>query len=331
MARMEGVPFLGIAGNGVMTAQDVVVVHTIVGPQSGGNAAHWTTGGSGQIIQARDTRYRSAANLNGNYRCLAIENEDKGIAFPAWSGSNVPRFTAPQAESIARILVWCHRTHGIPLELAPDSKPGRRGIAYHRQGIDGNFGGFAYGGRVPGGELWSSAFGKVCPGDRRIAQLINEIIPRARVLAGLQQGTQQEDTLDPVNNAHDEALLGRVAAFVGDSPVNAFGRLAGIDKLPMVVKIDQAALDIADTKRMTAEILAAQNDDADFSADAVMAQLTAAAEKGSFEGARQAVTNTVLPALTRIEQAVANGDHEEAAAIIRALADALKAGAPASS
>jgi hypothetical protein len=72
--------------------------------------------------------------------------------------------------------------------MAPDSKPESRGIAFHRQGCDGNFTGYAYGGRVAGGELWSSAYGKVCPGDRRITQLINTILPRARQLAGLSSG-----------------------------------------------------------------------------------------------------------------------------------------------
>jgi hypothetical protein len=185
MARMSGVPFLGIGDNGLMSAHDICVVHTIVGYQAGGNAAHWTTGASGKIVQARDTIYCSAANLNGNRHALAIENEDHGPAYGTWSGSNVPRFTAAQAESIAKILVWCHRVHNIPLALIPDSKPGRRGIAYHRQGIDPW--------RVVGGELWTSFPGKVCPGDRRIAQLINEIIPRACVLAGLEDDVTPDD------------------------------------------------------------------------------------------------------------------------------------------
>ncbi|MFI7678573.1 N-acetylmuramoyl-L-alanine amidase [Actinophytocola sp. NPDC049390] len=180
---MPGVEFLGIANNGSMSTWDIVCVHTIVGYQSGGNAAHFTTGASGRIVQARDTRHRSAANLNGNWHVIAIENEDHGSAYGAWSGSNVPRFTAAQAEAIAKILVWAHRAHGIPLTLVPDSKVGRRGIAYHRQGCD------PY--RVAGGELWSSAYGKVCPGDRRITQLINEIIPRARALAS---GTEDDMT-----------------------------------------------------------------------------------------------------------------------------------------
>lgn len=197
MARMSGVPFLGIADNGAMSSKDIVCIHTIVGYQSGGNAAHFTTGASGKIVQARDTNYRSAANLHGNHRVIAIENEDHGPAYQ-WVGGAPPPFTPAQCEAIAKILVWCHKTHNIPLTLIPDSKPGRRGIGYHRQGIDGNFTG-PYKGRVVGGELWSSAFGKVCPGDKRIAQLINQIIPRARALAG---GAQEND-MEPTDLTKD--------------------------------------------------------------------------------------------------------------------------------
>lgn len=185
MAVMPGAHYLNAAQGSLMSRFDIVCIHTIVG-YAPANAAHFSTPASGYLWQSRDTRYRSAANLNGNPRVIAIENEDHGPAYGAWSGSNVPRFTAAQIETIAKVLAWAYRTHGIPLVLCPDSRPGSRGIAYHRQGCDGNFAPFAYGGRVSGGELWSSSTGKVCPGDRRITQLITQIIPRARVLAGLQ-------------------------------------------------------------------------------------------------------------------------------------------------
>lgn len=190
MAVMPGADFLNAATSSLMTRYDIVCLHTIVG-YAPAHAAHFSTKANGYVYQSRDTKYRSAANLNGNYRVLAIENEDHGSAFGSWNTSDghaVPAFTAAQCESIAKILVWCHQTHGIPLVLAPDSKPGSRGIAYHRQGVDGNFGSFQYPGRVAGGEVWSTSAGKVCPGDRRIAQLINTILPRARQLAGVNTG-----------------------------------------------------------------------------------------------------------------------------------------------
>lgn len=179
-----------------MTRHDIVCVHTIVGFAPGGTAAHFTTAANGEIVQCRDTTFRSAANLDGNHRVIAIENEDQGPRYGPWDtrdGHAVPAFTAEQCESIARICAWAHDAHAIPLDLAPDSRPGSRGIAFHRQGIDGNFGDYAFGGRVPGGEVWSGARGKVCPGDRRIRQLIDVIIPRARVIAGNGGGEDMND------------------------------------------------------------------------------------------------------------------------------------------
>jgi hypothetical protein len=37
-----------------------------------------------------------------------------------------------------------------------------------------------HGGRVIGGEHWSSSFGKLCPGDPRITQTTGQVLPRAR-------------------------------------------------------------------------------------------------------------------------------------------------------
>jgi hypothetical protein len=187
MAVMPGAVFLNAASSKPMTRYDIVCIHTIVG-YAPAHAAHFSTKANGYIYQSRDTMYKGAANYEGNHRIISIENEDHGPAFGAWdtdNGHQVPAFTDAQVEAIAKICAWAYHTHGIPLVLAPNSKPGSRGIAYHRQGVDGNWAGYAFGGRVYGGELWTLADGKVCPGDRRISQLINRIIPRARVLAGL--------------------------------------------------------------------------------------------------------------------------------------------------
>ncbi len=179
MARMAGAEWLGEhSPQNPMIRYDIVCVHTIVG-YAPAHAAHFSVKADGTIQQSRDTAYRSAANLDGNHRIIAIENEDHGPAFGAWSGSNVPRLTAAQVQANGRILAWAHTQHGIPLRLCPDSRPGSRGLAYHRQGIDGNFGGYRFGGRVPGGEVWTQHFGKVCPGDNRIAQL-PDILAAAR-------------------------------------------------------------------------------------------------------------------------------------------------------
>lgn len=176
MARMPDAVWLGEHSPGVpMDRYDIVCVHTIVG-FAPAHAAHFSVKADGTIMQSRDTRFRSGANLDGNRRVIAVENEDHGDAFGTWDTNNghaVPALTDAQVEANAAILKWAHETHGIPLQLCSDSRPTSRGLAYHRQGIDGNFlaEGYTFPGRVDGGEIWTTSPGKVCPGDRRIAQL----------------------------------------------------------------------------------------------------------------------------------------------------------------
>lgn len=215
MARMPGANWQGEHSPGTpMDAYDVVCVHTIVG-YAPAHAAHFSTHADGQIDQSRDTRFRSAANLNGNPRVLAIENEDHGPAFGKWSGSDVPPLTDEQVEACARILAWAHKVHGVPLRLCPDSRPGSRGLAYHRQGIDGNFDTFRFPGRVSGGEVWTESRGKVCPGDKRIAQL-PAILARAKQIVG-----EGKDWLAMASKEEVEAIVTDVVrrelrAFVRD-------------------------------------------------------------------------------------------------------------------
>jgi hypothetical protein len=199
-----------------MQRYDIVCVHTIVG-FAPAHAAHFSVHHDGTIDQSRDTRYRSAANLNGNHRVIAIENEDHGAGFPSWGtndGHAVPALTAAQVEANAKILAWAHTTHGIPLQLCPNSKPTSRGLAYHRQGIDGNWAGYKYGGRVSGGEVWSTSRGKVCPGDRRIDQL-------PAILARAKQIVNGDDDMTPAELRTElESFFAAKTLTYADSPVS---------------------------------------------------------------------------------------------------------------
>lgn len=172
-----------------LNVHDIVCLHTMAGTLEGvralfksagysGVESHFGVGGSSKAYQWQHTDYSADANLNGNWHIISIETADKGETFPEWTGSDVPKWTPDQVDKIVDIVVWCCKTYKIPPKLIPDSKRGRRGIAYHRQGIDGNF--TTYKGRVPGGELWSESFGKACPGDRRIEQLIKSVIPKVQ-------------------------------------------------------------------------------------------------------------------------------------------------------
>lgn len=161
---------------------DIICVHTMVGTlegsiswsaRDGGSYWHFGLGGNGRLVQCQDLAFKSAANLNGNWHVIPIETADmkEGI-FPAWSGSNVPAWTSAQLNKLVDLIAWLCRRFDIPPVLIPDTRQGRRGIAYHRQGVDPW--------RVSGGELWSKSYGKVCPGDRRIHQLVNVVIPRVQ-------------------------------------------------------------------------------------------------------------------------------------------------------
>ncbi len=174
------------ASQATLTSPDLVVVHTMVGSLAGtdnyfrlngygGVESHFGVGHDGAVWQWQDTSKIAEANYRGNHRIVSIETADKGSGFPAWTGSNVPPWTSAQVDALAKLVAFLCGAHNIPCELVPDSKPGRRGVGHHRLGIDPW--------RVAGGELWSTAKGKACPGDRRIAQL-PDVIDAARLLLG---------------------------------------------------------------------------------------------------------------------------------------------------
>lgn len=144
---------------------------------------HFYFGEHGECEQYIDTEFGSSAVLDGAPTCITFESWD-GYGETWEPGDPVPPWTPEQVEAIARWVVWCYQEHGIPIVPLPSSLPGTQGFGWHRQGIDGNFpktGIFA--GRVPGGEHWSKSTGKPCPGDARIRQYVDVVIPRALELA----------------------------------------------------------------------------------------------------------------------------------------------------
>jgi hypothetical protein len=166
----------------LMSKHDGIVLHTMVGSLTGtdsmfkqdgysGTESHFGVGFDGTIYQWVDTARTADANLEGTPRLLSIETADTGPGFPEWDGSDVPAWLPAQLDAIARIVAWAAETHDFPLTRMPDSLPSRRGVGYHRLGVD------PY--RVEGGEKWSSSYGKACPGDRRIAQ-VDEVIAKAK-------------------------------------------------------------------------------------------------------------------------------------------------------
>lgn len=183
-----------------MSAHNILCYHTMVGSLLGtddyfddggyyGVESHFGVGGSsdgprdGHIIQWQNTAFCADANLDGKPDVLSVETSDGGDPNRPWS----PK----QIDACVDIGIWVCRTYNIPPVLVPDTKPGRRGIAYHRQGCDHSSSyrprGWPYDSwRVPGGVRWSGVLGKVCPGDVRIRQLVDIVIPRIK--AGLNVG-----------------------------------------------------------------------------------------------------------------------------------------------
>lgn len=264
MARMTAATWVGPHhDNGLIDHYDIVCVHTIVG-KAPAHAAHFSTNADGKIFQSRDTKFASAANAQGNPRIIAIENEDRGPDFGNWNindGRAVPAFTKKQIEAIAQICAWAHKKHGIPLVACPNSKPGSRGIAYHRQGIGPNnflAKGFDFPGLVAGGEVWSGDPHKVCPGDRRISQLPT-IIARAREIAGkdwFDMATRNDlaevvgAKLAPVNAKLNDVVKTLTAPLgsSGPTPRQALADAAEESELAAALATLKARLDRVDAK-----------------------------------------------------------------------------------
>jgi hypothetical protein len=237
---------LGPQTQRAMTAHDVLCFHTMVGSLAGtssmfhrdgygGTESHLGVGEHGETEQWQDGMYAADANLEGWGRVFSIETADYGGGFGKWNtnnADNVPSWTAAQLDRLVDITVWFCRpeTHsrcpstwrcrreGVPCVLIPDTKRGRRGIGYHRQGCDPW--------RVDGGERWSKAYGKGCPGPKRIEQLIEIVIPRAqRLLAG--GVDNEEDDL----NAQEKAQLDRIEQGVASLAKAEAGRYSDIRRL----------------------------------------------------------------------------------------------------
>lgn len=114
----------------------------------------------GPGFQFIDLDLQSWATKDGNGSLAAAEMEG-GLGDAR--AVNAEPMTPDQLTNLAVILRHMHETEGVPLALMPDSRPDSRGLAPHRWGVDPW--------RVAGGESWSSARGKLCPGDAKVAQL----------------------------------------------------------------------------------------------------------------------------------------------------------------
>lgn len=217
-----------------MKSHDIICAHTMVGTLAGtssmfhangygGTESHLGVGASMAqgTLQWQDIAFTADANLDGRWDVISVETADWGAPFPRWDpnkGDNVPPWTPDQLDILTDIFwraalpgkdsrslhrdcskTWLCYSVGIPASIIPDTKPGRRGFAYHAQGVPGN-------GLVPGGVAWSLSRGKICPGKNRINQLKTVIVPRVQNLLKppapkppTTDGLSGVDIKDPVN------------------------------------------------------------------------------------------------------------------------------------
>jgi len=136
-------------------------------------SAHFWVSQAGVVEQYVDTDIRAEADLEGNDATVSVETEGGESSAIA----QIQEWTAPQLQSLTALVAWIMSTHNIELRLATDSKPGpsSRGLSWHRLGIDGNFPELPdmLAGRKQrgGGMHYSTATGKVCPGNAKIHQI----------------------------------------------------------------------------------------------------------------------------------------------------------------
>ena len=188
MARMPGTTWKPLTTNFTRkkTAKRRVILHVAESESTSihgwfNNPAarascHFYVARDGSIEQYVDTDYISWTSGEGNYNSIGIETQ----------GRSAGPWTPEQCAALARIIAWAHKTHGVPLRLMASSRSTEQGVGWHRLGVDGKW--FPalpsmLAGRTQrgGGEKWSSATGKSCPGDDRIPQ-IPGIVDAAKTL-----------------------------------------------------------------------------------------------------------------------------------------------------
>lgn len=209
---------------------EVITIHTMVGTLEGTEAwftpagraySHLGLGGGGALRQWQNLQFRAASDYEGNPRTISIECADKGAFFSDWSGSDVPAFTPAQRDTLVVVLSWlCHR-FGLPKAAITTSCPHERGIGWHRLGIDPW--------RRADCPRWSAAYAKACPGDRRIHQLINDIIPRVSAPEDIVTPEMQalfDRVLDSLTRIENQPLQPTVEAVQKDLDARTQGFLA---------------------------------------------------------------------------------------------------------
>jgi hypothetical protein len=122
----------------------------------------------GQIDQLLDTTRRAAASGTADAWALAAETEDNSAA----KGSDIDGLTPKALASYIWLCLELNRVHPtIPLRRCTDSAgAGAWGFGYHSQPMRERWRGTSH-------NPWTKYQGKTCPGDKKVAQYEQHIIP----------------------------------------------------------------------------------------------------------------------------------------------------------
>jgi hypothetical protein len=128
--------------------------------------SHFYVYKDGSLDQYVDTEVRADANVEANGFAVSVETWDNG-------GSDEP-WTDAQLATLTRLAAWVSEVHGIPAVVP--SGPYGSGIGWHN----------LYPDEWAGGP-------RACPGNHRIAQVRNHIIPTVAAGGGWQEEDMQAD------------------------------------------------------------------------------------------------------------------------------------------
>lgn len=143
----------------------------------------------GVVWQWQDIHFQADAQFAGNDYANSIETSDGGNPNHPWSDK--------QVKALTDLLVWWCKSTGNPCKLV--AHPTDKGVGYHRQFL-----------------VWNTEHHD-CPGDVRLKQLLEVIIPNAqKILGGEKPGPfRPQHWLKKGDNGWDVEVLQRTLNKVG--------------------------------------------------------------------------------------------------------------------
>lgn len=141
---------------------------------SGGIESHGHVQLLGGVEWYRDTGREADANHKAN--SFIRDGKRYGFISVETQGFGDGEWTPAQIESIKDLILWAHKTHGVPLRVCPDPYSG--GVGYHT---------------MWGAPAEWTPVSKSCPGPKRIKQFYDVIVPWMDAVAAAEAGPSPKD------------------------------------------------------------------------------------------------------------------------------------------